>query len=96
VRIAGEEADLSWPRAGLIVEIDGGPFHRDVGEDARKEATWRSTGWAVVRISSDDVYDRPSRLLAFTPSAERAKDPGIGRTNARSVRGAGTPVRPLH
>jgi hypothetical protein len=27
VRIAGEEADLSWPAQKLILEIDGGPFH---------------------------------------------------------------------
>src|SRR5262249_42187384 len=37
-RIAGEEADLSWREFRHIVEIDGGPFHQDRGEDARKEA----------------------------------------------------------
>jgi hypothetical protein len=36
--VAGEEADLSWPRKRLIIEIDGRPFHEDTGEDARKEA----------------------------------------------------------
>jgi hypothetical protein len=65
--IGGEEADLSWPRERLIIEIDGGPFHQDVGEDARKEAVWRSAGWRVVRIPSDDVYDAPQRLLALAP-----------------------------
>jgi hypothetical protein len=67
VRINGEEADLSWPRSRLIVEIDGGPFHLDAGEDARKEEVWRSAGWKVRRLSSDDVYDRPDSLLAITP-----------------------------
>lgn len=65
VRIAGEEADLSWPRERLIVEIDGGPFHMDVGEDARKEAAWRGAGWKVRRIPSDDIYERPRNLLAL-------------------------------
>jgi len=67
VRIAGEEADLSWPRARVIVEIDGGPFHLDVGEDARKEACWKAAGWTVRRIDAADVYDRPYRLLALAP-----------------------------
>src|SRR5436190_24240798 len=32
-RIAGEEADLSWPAHRLIIEIDGGQFHTDKAED---------------------------------------------------------------
>ena len=67
VRIAGEEADLSWPNERLIVEIDGGPFHLDVGEDARKEAVWRAAGWTVRRLPSEDVHEHPQRLLALTP-----------------------------
>ncbi len=66
-RVAGEEADLSWPHARLILEIDGGPFHLDVGEDARKQAIWEQAGWTVRRIDSDDVYDRPHLLLAVCP-----------------------------
>ena len=66
-RIAGEEADLSWPRHRLIVEIDGGPFHLDKGEDARKQAIWEAAGWAVRRIDSDDVYEFPHRLLMLAP-----------------------------
>ncbi len=63
VRIAGEEADLSWSRRRLIIEIDGGPFHLDVGEDARKEAIWSAAGWSVRRIDSDDIYAHPHLLL---------------------------------
>jgi very-short-patch-repair endonuclease len=67
VRIAGEEADLSWMSSRLIIEIDGEPFHRDRGEDARKQARWEAAGWTVRRISSDGVYDRPEALLALAP-----------------------------
>jgi predicted transcriptional regulator of viral defense system len=67
VAIAGEEADLSWTAFQLIVEVDGMPFHLDAGEDARKERVWRAAGWAVRRISSDEVYERPARLLALAP-----------------------------
>jgi Protein of unknown function (DUF559) len=66
-RIGGEEADLSWPSVRLIIEIDGGPFHLDVGEDARKQAVWERAGWEVRRLDSDDVYERPHLLLALAP-----------------------------
>jgi hypothetical protein len=66
-KVAGEEADLSWPTEQLIVEIDGGPFHQDVGEDARKEAVWRGAGWTVLRLPSEVVYDSPEGLLALAP-----------------------------
>ena len=66
--VAGIEADLSWPEARLIIEIDGGPFHLDVGEDARKEAAWRKAGWTILRLPADAVYRTPERLLALAPS----------------------------
>ncbi len=65
--VAGEEADLSWPSRRLIVELDGPQFHRDVGEDARKQTLWEGAGWAVNRLPTDDVYHHPERLLALAP-----------------------------
>ena len=65
--VAGHEADLSWPSQRLIIEIDGGPYHLDRGEDARKEAAWRGAGWHVARIPSDVVYDSPAALVALAP-----------------------------
>jgi very-short-patch-repair endonuclease len=73
VPIAGEEADLSWAARRLVIEIDGGPFHLDVGEDARKQARWETAGWTVRRIGSDDVYGRPERLLALAAAANVAR-----------------------
>ena len=67
VRRAGEEADLSWTQTRLIIELDGGPFHLDVGEDARKQAIWEAAGWVVRRLDSDLVYEQPARLLALAP-----------------------------
>jgi hypothetical protein len=66
---AGEEADLSWPAIRLIIEIDGGPFHLDRGEDARKQAIWEAAGWTVRRLSSDDVYEAPERLIALAAAS---------------------------
>lgn len=67
-RIAGQEADLSWPEVRLVVEIDGEPFHLDRGEDARKQRRWEQAGWIVRRISSKDVYEHPERLLKLAPN----------------------------
>lgn len=63
VRIAGEEADLSWPERRLIVEIDGGSYHQDKLEDARRTAAWRAAGWQVERVPADVVYDDPQQLI---------------------------------
>jgi hypothetical protein len=71
VDIAGEEADLSWPTYGLIIELDGGQFHLDKTEDARRQAVWEAAGWRVERLPTDDVYLRPERLLALAPRRER-------------------------
>lgn len=70
-RIAGEEADLSWPRERLIIEIDGPQFHLDRGEDARRQARWEGAGWDVRRLPSPEVFGRPERLLALAPGTER-------------------------
>ncbi len=84
VRIAGEEADLSWSSIRLIIEVDGGPFHLDRGEDARKQRAWERAGWMVVRITSDDVYDRPERLLALAPTPSVLQSaPGRSLQDAR-------------
>jgi hypothetical protein len=64
IEVAGEEADLTWPRRRRIVEIDGPDFHRFPAEDARKQAKWERAGYSVRRLPSDDVYERPERLLA--------------------------------
>lgn len=77
VDVAGEEADLSWPRDRLIIEIDGGPYHQDVGEDARKEAAWRGAGWEVLRIDSDDVYDHPRLVVLLARDGRNVQRRGI-------------------
>ena len=71
VKVAGEEADLSWPGCRVIVEIDGPDFHLDRGEDERKQRCWERAGWEVRRLPSPEVFSHPDRLLALTPLVER-------------------------
>jgi hypothetical protein len=66
--IEGEEADLIWHRHRLIIEIDGPQFHLDAAENLRKQRIWEAGGWTVLRISSDDVYLHPHRLIAPAPA----------------------------
>lgn len=75
VQIAGEEADLSWPAPRLIIEIDGGPFHLDVGEDARKTSVWVAAGWTVRRLPSNHVYESPHHLLRLAPTPNVPETP---------------------
>ena len=70
-KVAGTEADLVWRAARLIIEIDGGPFHLDVGEDARKEEIWRRAGYTVLRLPADEVTANPGTLLAIAPNVHR-------------------------
>ena len=65
IKIAGEEADLAWPKHRLIIEIDGPQYHQFADEDARKQRVWERAGYVVRRLPSDTVYDDPSRLLAL-------------------------------
>lgn len=71
IKVAGEEADLSWRSHRVIVEIDGPQFHLDAGENARKQQCWERAGWEVRRLPSPDVYEHPERLLALSPTSER-------------------------
>jgi len=67
VDVAGAEADLVWHSHRLIVEIDGPQFHLFKEEDERKQALWEAAAYTVERISSDDVYFHPERLVALAP-----------------------------
>lgn len=64
VKVAGEEADLVYRERKVIIEIDGAQFHQFPEDDARKTRAWRNAGFAVRRVSSDDVYATGPEELA--------------------------------
>ncbi|HEX8067133.1 MAG TPA: type IV toxin-antitoxin system AbiEi family antitoxin domain-containing protein [Thermoleophilaceae bacterium] len=81
VKVAGEEADLTWPDRRLIVEIDGPQFHRFAEEDARKQLVWERAGYTVRRLPSDAVFLRPGELIAAA-----CREPKGGAAGRRAPR----------
>lgn len=65
VQVNGPRPDFTWRAHKLIFEIDGPQFHLFPDQDAAKEARWRAAGYRVRRISSTEVYERPSALVAL-------------------------------
>ena len=58
----GFETDFHWPRDRLVVEVDGFEHHRErpaFNRDRFRGLTHEARGWHVVRMSADDVHDRP-------------------------------------
>jgi len=57
--VAGREADFHWPRAKLVVEVDGYEFHGDrpaFRNDRRRGGLFRRAGYEVIRFDADQVF----------------------------------------
>ncbi len=64
--------DCLWDEARLVVELDGGRFHggllaRDA--DRRRDNHLMSQGWRVLRITWDDLCERPQEVVAWIRAA---------------------------
>lgn len=59
-------ADLSWPEFRVAAEYEG-DHHREVSQfrsDIRRFERLADHHWAAVRISADDLFDRPAQTVA--------------------------------
>jgi very-short-patch-repair endonuclease len=65
--VAGEEADLCWPDARRIIELDGPSYHVLRDADVRKTKVWRAAGFDVLRLPTDALYADPECLLDLVP-----------------------------
>jgi very-short-patch-repair endonuclease len=75
--VHGFEVDFYWPDAGLLVEIDGYPWHSTKSafeRDHRKDAALRAKRIDVARFTADQVEDEPYAVVAAVARrlAERA------------------------
>jgi very-short-patch-repair endonuclease len=62
----GFETDFHWPELRLVVEVDGFQHHREKEQfdaDRYRGLVHRASGYEVIRISADHVYDEPALVL---------------------------------
>jgi hypothetical protein len=64
--VAGEETDVLFADARLIVEVDSRGFHTSQiaqENDRRKQAAWEAAGYAVLRITRDQLVHDTERTF---------------------------------
>ena len=60
--VEGFNADFFWPEVGLIVEVDGGDFHRPrpaFERDHRRDIVHTAAGHEVLRVSGQQLDQEP-------------------------------------
>jgi very-short-patch-repair endonuclease len=64
-KVEGIEVDFHWPDRRRIVEVDGRGHRRPTAKrtDPRRDAALRKAGWTVLRITHEEVEQRPERVL---------------------------------
>jgi very-short-patch-repair endonuclease len=70
--VAGFTADFFWPDAGLIVELDGGDFHRSrpaFERDHRRDIVHKDAGHEVLRVSGQQLDHEPLYIAAVIARA---------------------------
>lgn len=59
-------ADIAWPEARLLVELDGRRWHatnQAQAEDRRRDRLAASDGWLTVRFGWQEIVERPSVVV---------------------------------
>jgi hypothetical protein len=79
VELGGDEriarVDAADRDAALVVQVDGDRHHTallDVQRDQRQDAALRALGWTVLRLSEDDIWQRPEHVAAQVRAARAA------------------------
>lgn len=63
--VGGREVDACWPRARLVVELDGWEFHRHrraFQRDREKSNMLTAAGWRVLRFTHHDLKHQPAHV----------------------------------
>jgi very-short-patch-repair endonuclease len=66
-KIDGKPADIAWPEAKLVVEMDGGAFHNTVGRierDKLRDGERAAIGWLTIRVTWNELTKRPTALIS--------------------------------
>jgi very-short-patch-repair endonuclease len=70
--VEGFDADFFWPEVGLIVELDGGDFHRPrpaFERDHRRDIVHKDAGHEVLRVSGQQLDREPVYIAAVIARA---------------------------
>jgi len=79
VHVAGIEVDFLFSFARLIVEVDGARYHHTHfarRNDADKQARLEAAGYRVIRLTWDQVTQRPAQTAARVERALTAPTAG--------------------
>jgi len=57
--------DFACDRLRLIIEVDGGVHRLDevAARDLERQRALEALGWTVIRVTNDQVYEEPERLI---------------------------------
>lgn len=76
-RVNGYRVDFWWPELGLVVETDGGTYHRTPGQqtkDRREDQAHVLAGLVPLRFTHEQVRYHPGEVLeVLVPVAERLR-----------------------
>jgi very-short-patch-repair endonuclease len=79
--VEGFDADFFWPEVGLIVEVDGGDFHRSrpaFERDHRRDIVHKDAGHEVLRVSGQQLDQEPIYIAAVIARAYDRRSRGRG------------------
>jgi very-short-patch-repair endonuclease len=79
--VEGFTADFFWPEVGLIVELDGGDFHRPrpaFERDHRRDVVHTDAGHEVLRVSGQQLDREPVYIAAVIVRAYERRSRGRG------------------
>jgi len=65
--------DFACDRLRLIIEIDGGVHRLDevAARDLERQQTLEALGWTVIRVTNDQAYEAPERLIEAVKTQAR-------------------------
>ena len=65
-RVCGFEVDFLWPDGRLVVEVDGGTFHRHpraFERDRKRDQILVAAGYRVIRVTWRQLQDEPMAVM---------------------------------
>lgn len=75
-KVAGFEVDMYWPEQGVVLELDGGAFHRGTVQqriDLEKQLALEALGLIVIRATYREFEENPDAVVERVATALRLR-----------------------